>query len=91
MPRQEKTPSQVQMDATHLWQTVLGDLQARVSATAFDNWLRQTSLVGFADDVATVAAPLALANRPDRDIGGVLPSAAGPTRRSATSAGIRRG
>src|SRR5690606_23970064 len=57
MPRQEKTPSQVQMDATHLWQTVLGDLQERVSATAFDNWLRQTSLVGFADDVATVAAP----------------------------------
>ena len=57
MARQEKPPSQVQMDATHLWQSVLGDLQGRVSATAFDNWLRQTSLVGFADDVATVAAP----------------------------------
>jgi chromosomal replication initiator protein len=57
MPRQDKAASQVQMDATHLWQTVLGDLQGRVSATAFDNWLRQTSLVGFADDVATVAAP----------------------------------
>jgi chromosomal replication initiator protein len=57
MPRQENGASRVQMDATHLWQTVLGDLQGRVSATAFDNWLRQTSLVGFADDVATVAAP----------------------------------
>ncbi len=57
MSRQEKAASQVQMDATHLWQTVLGDLQERVPATAFDNWLRQTSLVGFANDVATVAAP----------------------------------
>ena len=48
--------SQVQMDAKQLWQTVLGELQVRLSRTAFDNWLRQTSLIGFADDVATVGA-----------------------------------
>ena len=48
--------AQVQMDAKQLWQTVLGDLQVRLTRSQFDNWLRQTSLVGFADDVATVAA-----------------------------------
>ena len=47
---------QLQMDAKQLWQAVLGDMQVRLSRTAFDNWLRQTSLIGFADDVATVAA-----------------------------------
>ena len=44
------------MEAKQLWQAVLGDMQVRLSRTAFDNWLRQTTLVGFADDVATVAA-----------------------------------
>ena len=44
------------MDAKQLWQAVLGDLQVRLSRTAFDNWLRQTSLVGFDEDLATVAA-----------------------------------
>ncbi|MGH2558470.1 MAG: chromosomal replication initiator protein DnaA [Thermomicrobiales bacterium] len=44
------------MEAKQLWQAVLGDMQVRLSRTAFDNWLRPTTLVGFADDVATVAA-----------------------------------
>src|SRR5262249_38669135 len=42
--------------AKQLWQAVLGDLQVRLSRNAFDNWLRPTTIVGFADDVATVAA-----------------------------------
>jgi chromosomal replication initiator protein len=46
----------LRMDAKQLWQTVLGELQVRLSRTAFDNWLRQTTLIAFADDVATVAA-----------------------------------
>ncbi len=46
----------VEMDAKQLWQTVLGELQLRLTRTAFDNWLRQTNLIGFEDDVATVAA-----------------------------------
>src|SRR3712207_9412223 len=48
--------SALQMDAGQLWETVLGELQVRLSRTAFDNWLRQTSLIGFEDDVATVGA-----------------------------------
>ncbi|MGI8475078.1 MAG: chromosomal replication initiator protein DnaA [Thermomicrobiales bacterium] len=44
------------MQARQLWQAVLGDLQARLSKTTFDNWLRQTTLVDFESDVATVAA-----------------------------------
>jgi chromosomal replication initiator protein len=46
----------MQMEAKQLWQAVLGDMQVRLSRTAFDNWLRPTTIVGFADDVATVAA-----------------------------------
>jgi chromosomal replication initiator protein len=46
----------VQMQAKQLWQAVLGDLQVRLSRNAFDNWLRPTTIVGFVDDVATVAA-----------------------------------
>jgi chromosomal replication initiator protein len=44
------------MQAKQLWQAVLGDLQVRLSRNAFDNWLRPTTIVGFVDDVATVAA-----------------------------------
>src|SRR5262245_24142679 len=44
------------MQARQLWQAVLGDMQVRLSRSAFDNWLRPTTIVGFADDVATVAA-----------------------------------
>jgi chromosomal replication initiator protein len=46
----------MQMEAKQLWQAVLGDMQVRLSRTAFDNWLRPTTIVGFADDVATIAA-----------------------------------
>ncbi len=46
----------VQLQANQLWQTVLGDLERRVSKTAFDNWIKPAELVDFADGVATVAA-----------------------------------
>ena len=44
------------MQAKQLWQAVLGDLQVRLSRNAFENWLRPTTIVGFDDDIATVAA-----------------------------------
>ena len=44
------------MQATQLWQAVLSDMERRLSRSAFDNWLRQTSIVDFADDVATIGA-----------------------------------
>ncbi|HKG24985.1 MAG TPA: chromosomal replication initiator protein DnaA, partial [Thermomicrobiales bacterium] len=44
------------MQAKQLWQAVLGDMQVRLSRNAFDNWLRPTTIVGFENDVATVAA-----------------------------------
>ena len=47
---------QRRMQAQQLWQAVLGDLQVRLSKTAFDNWLRQTRIVDFADDTVTVGA-----------------------------------
>ncbi len=47
----------MEMQAEHLWQTVLGELEARINKSWFDNWLRNTELVDFADDVATIAAP----------------------------------
>lgn len=47
----------MQMNAVQLWQAVLGDLEVRLPRAAFDNWLRQTTLVGFDADLATVAAP----------------------------------
>ena len=46
----------VQLQANQLWQTVLGDLQLRVSRTAFDNWIKPAELIDFADGVATIAA-----------------------------------
>ncbi|HEU5433980.1 MAG TPA: chromosomal replication initiator protein DnaA [Thermomicrobiales bacterium] len=45
------------MDARRLWQTFLEDVGARLSKSVVDNYLRQSTLVGFDDDVATVAAP----------------------------------
>ncbi len=44
------------MQAQQLWQAVLGDMEVRLTKNAFDHWLRHTSIVGFQDDVATVAA-----------------------------------
>lgn len=46
----------MQMQAKQLWQAVLGDLQVRLSRNAFENWLRPTTIIGFDDDIATVAA-----------------------------------
>src|SRR5436305_13079289 len=44
------------MQATQLWQAVLSDMERRLSRNAFDNWLRPSTIVDFADDVATVGA-----------------------------------
>jgi chromosomal replication initiator protein len=44
------------MQAKQLWQAVLSDMERKLSRSAFDNWLRQTSIVDFNDDVATVGA-----------------------------------
>ena len=46
----------MQLQANQLWQTVLGDLQLRVSKTAFENWIKPAELIDFADGVATIAA-----------------------------------
>src|SRR5215210_6987543 len=57
IPRpQDEERSRVQMQAKQLWQAVLGDLQVRLSKNAFENWIRPTTIVGFENDVATVAA-----------------------------------
>ena len=45
------------INVNQLWQTVLGDLETRISRGAFDNWFRQTSLAGVDDEVAVVVAP----------------------------------
>ena len=37
-------------DAAALWQEVLAELQAQMVASTFDNWLRNTSLVGYRAD-----------------------------------------
>jgi chromosomal replication initiator protein len=47
----------MEMQAELLWQTVLGELEERISKSAFENWLRNTELVDFADDVAVISAP----------------------------------
>ncbi len=47
----------MEMQAGLLWQTVLGELQARLPKSSFENWLRNTALIDFADDVATISAP----------------------------------
>lgn len=46
----------MQLDAKQLWHAVLADLRERLSRTAYDNWVRDTRLVAFDDDVASVAA-----------------------------------
>lgn len=45
------------INANQLWQTVLGDLETRISRGAFDNWFRQTALADVEDDVAIITAP----------------------------------
>ena len=46
----------VQMDPSQLWHAVLAELQGGMPRTAFENWVRDTRLAGYADDVATVGA-----------------------------------
>ena len=48
--------AQVHLDATQLWHGVLADLQQRLPRATFDNWVRDTALIAFDDDRATVAA-----------------------------------
>jgi chromosomal replication initiator protein len=67
----------MQMQAQQLWQTVLGDMKARLNRSAFENWLRPTTIVAFENDVATVAAANSfgastLQNRYAAQIEGVL-------------------
>jgi chromosomal replication initiator protein len=45
------------INVNQLWQTVLADLETRISRGAFDNWFRQTSLAGVENDVAMIVAP----------------------------------
>jgi chromosomal replication initiator protein len=45
------------MQPKQLWQTVLGDMQVRLSKTIYESWLKPTALIDIQDDVATVAAP----------------------------------
>jgi len=52
--------ARVQMDAQQLWHAVLTELRSRLSRTAFENWVQGSRLVGFEDDVATVAARSAI-------------------------------
>src|SRR5690606_16940857 len=47
----------MEMPADLLWQTVLGDLEHRISKSAFENWFRNTELVDFADDIAVISTP----------------------------------
>ncbi|MEZ4496614.1 MAG: DnaA N-terminal domain-containing protein [Thermomicrobiales bacterium] len=47
----------MEMQGDLVWQTVLGELEGRITKSSFENWLRNTELVDFADDVAVVAAP----------------------------------
>jgi chromosomal replication initiator protein len=44
------------MPSKQLWQAVLSDMERRLSRSAFDNWLRQTRIVDFDEDVATIGA-----------------------------------
>ncbi|MFM9105372.1 MAG: chromosomal replication initiator protein DnaA [Chloroflexota bacterium] len=44
------------MDANQLWHAVLAELRGSMSRTSFENWVRDTRLAAFSDDVATIAA-----------------------------------
>jgi chromosomal replication initiator protein len=49
-------PGRVQMDSNQLWHAVLAELQGTMPRTSFENWVRDTRLSGFENDVATVGA-----------------------------------
>jgi len=56
-PARVATADDARINVNQLWQTVLAELESRISRGAFDNWFRQTSLAGVDDDVAIVVAP----------------------------------
>jgi chromosomal replication initiator protein len=56
-PARQATVDDGSINVNQLWQTVLGDLETRISRGAFDNWFRQTSLAGVDDEIAVVVAP----------------------------------
>jgi chromosomal replication initiator protein len=45
------------MQAKQLWQAALEDLQQNLSRANFETWLRNTQVVEFEDDLATIGAP----------------------------------
>ena len=45
------------MQAKQIWQAALGDLEQTLSRANFETWLRNTEIVAFEDDTATIGAP----------------------------------
>jgi chromosomal replication initiator protein len=45
------------MQAKQLWQAALDDLERNLSRANFETWLRNTRVVEFEDDCATIGAP----------------------------------
>jgi chromosomal replication initiator protein len=45
------------MQAKQIWQAALSDLESTLSRANYETWLRNTRLVGFEDDCATIGAP----------------------------------
>jgi chromosomal replication initiator protein len=45
------------MQAKQIWQAALSDLEGKLSRANYETWLRNTQLVGFDDDCATIGAP----------------------------------
>lgn len=59
------------MQPKQLWQAALGDLQQRLSKSFYDQFLKPTAIVDFADDVAIIAAanPIAVSTLQRRHAG----------------------
>ncbi len=49
------------MQAKQIWQVALSDLEARVSRANYETWLRNTELISFEEDCATIGAPSSFA------------------------------
>ncbi|GBD17045.1 Chromosomal replication initiator protein DnaA [bacterium HR26] len=45
------------MQAKQIWQVALSDLETRVSRANYETWLRNTELISFEGDCATIGAP----------------------------------
>jgi len=45
------------MQAKQLWQAALSDLEQTLSRANFETWLRNTEIISFEDDCATIGAP----------------------------------